>query len=258
MDSILFEQKDTLGYLTLNRPEQRNALSLTLMQEMQTQLNQIKKNKEIKVLIIKGNGPVFCSGHDIKELVYKKDDIHYFRKIFSICSDLMQTLHQLPQPVIAQVHGVATAAGCQLVAACDLAIAAQDTQFATPGVKIGLFCSTPMVPLSRVIGRRRALEMLLTGDFISATEAERYGLINKVVPESALEQETETLARHIARHSFFTIAFGKKTFYHQINQNEHSAYHCATEAMAINSLAEDAQEGMKALLEKRKPIWKNR
>jgi len=258
MDSILFEQNDTLGYLTLNRPDQRNALSLALMQELQAQLNQIEKNKEIKVLIIKGNGPAFCSGHDLKELMQHKNDLHYYRNIFSICSEMMQTLHHLPQPVIAQVHGVATAAGCQLVAACDLAIAETQAQFATPGVKIGLFCSTPMVPLSRVIGRRRALEMLLTGEFISADEAKHYGLVNKVVPFDHLDEEVKRFAERIAQYSLFTLGFGKKMFYHQIDQDETTAYRCATEAMAMNSLAFDAQEGITAAIEKRKPVWKDR
>jgi enoyl-CoA hydratase/carnithine racemase len=178
MESILFEKKGPVGWLTLNRPEQRNALSLELMDEMQKQLNLVAKDRDIHVVVIRGNGPAFCAGHNMNELVGENYDIHHFRKVFSVCSDMMQTIHQLPQPVIAQVHGIATAAGCQLVAACDLAIAESDTRFATPGVKIGLFCSTPMVPLCRVIGRRRSLEMLLTGRFISAQEAEKFGLVN--------------------------------------------------------------------------------
>ena len=258
MESILFEKKGPVGWLTLNRPEQRNTLSLELMDEMQKQLNLVVKDRNIRVVVIRGNGPAFCAGHNMNELVGENYDIHHFRKVFSVCSDMMQTIHQLPQSVIAQVHGIATAAGCQLVAACDLAIAESDTRFATPGVKIGLFCSTPMVPLCRVIGRRRSLEMLLTGRFISAQEAEKFGLVNRVVDPDKLAEETENWAMEIAQYSRFTLEFGKKTFYNQIDQNESSAYNYAKEAIAINCLAEDAKEGMKAVLEKRKPEWRNR
>jgi enoyl-CoA hydratase/carnithine racemase len=170
---------------------------------------------------------------------------------------MMQTIHQLPQPVIAQVHGIATAAGCQLVAACDLAIAEKNALFATPGVKIGLFCSTPMVPLCRVIGRRRALEMLLTGRFVSALEAEKYGLINKVVEKDNLNKETENWARSMSKYNLSTLEIGKKAFYNQIYQDESSAYNYAKEVISINCLDENAQEGMNAFLEKRKPKWKD-
>jgi len=258
MESILFEKKDLVCWLTLNRPEERNALSLDLMYKIQNKLNIIKKDKEISVVVIKGNGPSFCSGHSIKELVGKKNDIHHFRKVFSECSKMMKNLHNLPQPVIAQVHGVATAAGCQLVAACDLAIAEKNAKFATPGVKIGLFCSTPMVPLSRIIGRRRALDMLLTGRFISAQEAERFGLVNKVVEPNKLDEETKKWAQEIAKNSRFTLSFGKQAFYNQVDQTETSAYNFAKEAIAFNCLSFDAQEGMKAFLEKRNPKWKNK
>jgi enoyl-CoA hydratase/carnithine racemase len=175
------------------------------MDEMNKKLNLVAKERDIRVVVIKGNGPAFCTGHDMKELTGKNYDIHHFRKVFSVCSNLMQTLHGLPQPVIAQVHGVAMAAGCQLVAACDLAIAESGTKFSTPGLKIGLFCSTPMVPLCRVIGRRRALEMLLTARFISAQEAERFGLLNKVVDPDKLAEETENWAMEIAKYSRFTL-----------------------------------------------------
>jgi len=258
MESILFEKKGPVGWLTLNRPEQRNTLSLELMDEMQKQLNLVVKDRNIRVVVIRGNGPAFCAGHNMNELVGENYDIHHFRKVFSVCSDMMQTIHQLPQSVIAQVHGIATAAGCQLVAACDLAIAESGTRFATPGVKIGLFCSTPMIPLCRVIGRRRSLEMLLTGRFISAQEAEKFGLVNRVVDPDKLAEETENWAMEIAQYSRVTLEFGKKTFYNQIDQDESSAYNYAKEAIAINCLAKDAQEGMKAVLEKRKPEWKNR
>ena len=258
MKPLLFEKKGRVGWMTLNRPNQRNALSLELMDEMHKQLDLIAKDKEIYVVVIKGNGPAFCVGHDMKELVGENYDIHHFRKIFSVCSNLMQSIHQMPQPVIAQVHGAAMAAGCQLVAACDLAIAEKNTKFSTPGVKIGLFCSTPMVPLSRVIGRRRALDMLLTGRLVSAEEAEKFGLVNKVFTHSKLIKETEKWAEEIANYSLFTLGFGKKAFYNQIDQKEEFAYNYAKEAIAFNCLSYDAQEGMKAFLEKRKPKWKNK
>lgn len=258
MEPALFKKEDHVGWLTLNRPEQRNALSLELMDEMQKKLDLIAKDRDIRVIIIRGNGPAFCTGHNMKELVGENYDIDHFRKIFSVCSNLMQTLHKLPQPVIAQVHGVAMAAGCQLVASCDLAIADSKTKFSTPGVKIGLFCSTPMVPLSRVIGRKRVLDMLFSGRFVSAMEAERFGLINKVVEPDKLAEETKNWALEIAKYSLFTLEFGKKAFYEQIDMDETSAYDYAKEAIAQNCLAEDAQEGMKAFLEKRKPEWKDR
>lgn len=258
MEPVLFEKKGPIGWFTLNRPEHRNALSLELMDELQRQLDLVAKDRDIRVVVIRGNGPAFCTGHDMKELVGGNYDIHHFRKVFSVCSNMMQILHKLPQPVIAQVHGVAMAAGCQLVAACDLAIADSRTKFCTPGVKIGLFCSTPMVPLSRVIGRRRALEMLFTSRFVSAQEAEKFGLINKVVDSDKLAEETENWATEIAKYSRFTLAFGKKAFYNQIDKDESSAYNYAKEEMAKNCLAEDAQEGMKAFLERRKPKWKDR
>lgn len=258
MKYILFEKKGHVGIITLNSPEDRNALSLELMDEMQKQLNLIAKDRDTRAIIIRGNGPAFCTGHNINELVGEEYDIEHFRNVFSVCSNLMQTLQNMPQPVIAQVHGAALAAGCQLAAACDLAIADNKTKFSTPGVKIGLFCSTPMVPLSRVIGRRRALDMLLTGRFVSAQEAEKFGLINKIVDPEKLNEETEKWAEEIAQFSLFTLEFGKKAFYHQINLDEGSAYDYAKEVIAKNCLSEDAQEGMKAFLEKRKPNWKDR
>lgn len=258
MEPILFQKKGPIGWLTLNRPKHRNALSLDLMNKMQKQLNLVKKEKNIRVIVIKGNGSDFCVGHDINELVGENHSIDYFRKIFSVCSKLMLSLHKLPQPVIAQVHGFAMAAGCQLVSSCDLAIAEKNAKFSTPGVKIGLFCSTPMVPLSRLIGTRRALDMLLTGKVISALEAEKFGLVNKVVEPGKLAVETKNWALELSKLSRYTLEFGKKTFYNQIYKEEESAYEYAKEAITINCLSEDAQEGMKAFLEKRKPIWKNK
>lgn len=253
MEQVLFEKKDRVGYLILNNSKNRNALSLKLMDELQKKLDLIAKDKEIYVVVIKGKGQAFCVGHDINELVGEKYDIEYFQNIFSVCTKLMKTLHELPQLVIAQVHGVALAAGCQLVATCDLAIADRETKFSTPGVKIGLFCSTPMIPLSRVIGRKRALDMLFTGRFISAHEAEKFGLINKVVDSKKLSEETVKWANEIAQYSKYILELGKKAFYHQIDQDEYSAYKYATEIIAKNCLTDDAQEGMKAFLEKRKP-----
>jgi len=258
MKSILFEKKGHVGIITLNCPEDHNALSLELMDEMQKQLDLIAKDRDTRVIVIRGNDPAFCTGHNINELVGEEYDIKHFRNVFSVCSNLMQTLQKTPQPVIAQVHGAALAAGCQLVAACDLAIADTKTKFSTPGVKIGLFCSTPMVPLSRVIGRRRALDMLLTGRFVSAQEAEKFGLINKIAEPENLSKETENWAEEIAKFSLFTLELGKKAFYHQTDLDEGSAYDYAKEAIANNCLSEDAQEGMKAFLEKRKPEWKGR
>jgi len=245
MNKILFEKKSHIGYITLNDPKQRNALSLELMNEMQKILNQLKKDKDVKVVVVKGNGVAFCTGHNLKELVGERYDLSYFKKIFSVCSKMMQTLHELPQPVIARVHGIAMAAGCQLVAACDLAIADTKTKFSTPGVKIGLFCSTPMVPLSRLIGKRKALEMLLTGRLVTAKEAEKLG------------KETDRWAKEIAKYSRHTLELGKKAFYKQIDMEEKSAYNFAIEVISKNCLHDDAQEGMKAFLEKREPKWKN-
>ncbi len=258
MEPVLFEKEGSVCQLTLNQPESRNALSMDLMKDMQGKLNLITEDPDIRVVVIMGKGPAFCAGHNMKEMTGEDYDIHHFRKVFSICSEMMQTLHHLPQPVIAQVHGIATAAGCQLVAACDLAIAETGARFATPGVKIGLFCSTPMVPLSRVIGRRRALEMLLTGRFVTAQEACQFGLVNRVVEPDRLAEETSNLAKEIAQNSQFTLGFGKRAFYNQIDLDEVSAYNYAKEAIALNCLAEDAQEGMAAFLQKREPEWKDR
>lgn len=258
MKSILFEKKGSVGWLTLDCPEKRNALSLNLIDELRKKLDIIAKDRSIHVVVIKGNGSAFCAGHNLNELQGKNYDINHFLEIFSRCSDMMQTLHKLPQPVIAQVHGVAMAAGCQLVAACDLAIADSKTKFSTPGIKIGLFCSTPMVPLSRVVGRRRALDMLFTGRFITAQEAKEFGLLNKVVAPEDLEKETKKMANDIAKYSLFTLELGKKTFYYQIEKDEAFAYDYAKVAIAKNCLDYDAQEGIKAFLENRKPKWKDR
>lgn len=258
MEPVLFEKDGPIGWLTLNRPDKRNALSLNVMNDMLDKLKNIAQDQDAHVVVIRGNGPAFCAGHNLKDMVGADLDIQHFYTIFSLCAKMMQTLHKLPQPVIAQVHGIAAAAGCQLVAACDLAIAETGAQFATPGSKIGLFCTTPAVPLVRVIGRRRAMEMLLTGRFISAHEAEKFGLVNQVVAPDKLFQETRNLAMEMAQYSRYTLAFGKQTFYNQVDLNEPSAYEYATHAIAMNCLDEDAQEGIKAFIEKRAPVWKNR
>jgi len=258
VEPVLLEKDGPVAWLTLNRPEKRNALSLELMGDLLRKLNTVAQDPDVRVVVIKGNGPAFCAGHDLEEMAGSDLDVEHFNHLFSVCAEMMQRLQKLPQPVIAQVHGIATAAGCQLVAACDLAIAETGARFATPGVKIGLFCTTPAVPLVRVIGRRRAMEMLLTGRFISADEAERFGLVNQVVSPDTLSRETKKLAMEMAQYSRYTLAFGKQTFYNQVDLNEPSAYEYATHAIAMNCLDKDAQEGMKAFLEKRAPVWKNR
>jgi len=258
MDPVLLEKDGPIGWLTLNRAEKRNALSLELMGDMLKKLAQVAEDKETRIVVVRGSGPAFCAGHDMSEMVGTDPDIHHLRSIFSRCSEMMLGLQKLPQPVIAQVHGIATAAGCQLVAACDMAIAEEGARFATPGVKIGLFCTTPMVPLVRVVGRRRAMEMLMSGRFVPAEEAERFGLVNRIVSAEKLAEETRNWAMELAQASRFTLAFGKQAFYHQVGLEESVAYGYAKEAIAMNALAEDAQEGMKAFLEKRKPEWRDR
>ena len=258
MEGVLIEKEGPIGWLTLNRPEKRNALSLELMTELTGKLDIIAEESDVRVVVIRANGPIFSAGHDIKEMSSHNDDIQYLRKVFSTCNRMMLRLHRLPQPVIAQVHGVATAAGCQLVAACDLAIAETGARFATPGVKIGLFCTTPMIPLVRVIGRRRALDMLFTGRFVSSEEAERFGLLNRVVAPDQLAEETRKWALEIAQFSRFTLGLGKQAFYAQVDLGEESAYEYGKEVIAMNCMAEDAREGMNAFIEKRKPQWRDR
>lgn len=257
MESVLFEQDGPVGWITLNNPEKRNALSLEMMSEVLLKLGEAGRNTHLSVLVIRGNGPVFSAGHDIKEMESHSRDHLYLRRIFTTCNAMMLALHELSQPVIAQVHGVATAAGCQLVAACDLAIAESTARFATPGVKIGLFCTTPMVPLVRVIGRRRAMDMLLSGRFISAEEAERFGLVNRVVPADQLAEETRKWAMELSQASGFTLSLGKRAFYETVDLDEKAAYDHAKDVIAMNCMADDAREGMAAFLEKRKPLWRN-
>lgn len=253
---LMFEVEDAIGTITLNRPRKRNALSLELLTELKRLLDDIEERNDVSVVIIKGAGKVFSAGHDISQLV--GHEMAYYKEIFDTCIEVMKRIQRLPQPVIAQVHGVATAAGCQLVAACDLAVAEEGTLFGTPGVEIGLFCSTPAVPLVRAIGRKRALEMLLTGRLITAKEAEQYGLVNKVVPLNNLDAETRALAGKIAEASPFTVGIGKEAFYTQVNMTDFQAYDYAKQVIVLNNFAEDAKEGLSAFLEKRKAVWKGR
>ncbi|SMC27579.1 short chain enoyl-CoA hydratase [Desulfacinum hydrothermale DSM 13146] len=258
MKEVRLERMGPIAHLVLDHPQTRNALSLSVIEAIMTRLDEVGRDPAVRVLILRGEGPAFCAGHNLKEMIAPEADLHAHRRLFSTCSRMMLQLHRLPQIVIAQVHGIATAAGCQLVAACDLAVAESGARFATPGVKIGLFCTTPMVPLVRVIGRRRAMEMLVTGRFVSAQEALDWGLVNRVVPLERLSEETMELAESIASFSRFTLSFGKEAFYSQVDLDEGSAYDFAKEAIAFNCLADDAQEGMRAFVEKRAPIWKHR
>jgi len=250
---ILVELRGEIAVVTMNRPEKRNALSQRHMEELIDCFARLSRTAGVRAIILRGNGPAFCSGHDLKEMAGK--DAAFYRRLFDTCTRLMESIQEAPQPVIAEVHGVATAAGCQLVAACDLAVASENATFATPGVKIGLFCSTPMVALTRAIGRKKALEMLLTGEPLSAQEALVHGLVNRVVPLESLSRETEALARKIAAASALTIRTGKQAFYRQIEMGQGEAYAFAKEVMTENALAADAQEGICAFLEKRAPVW---
>ena len=255
-EHILFEMDGAMAHVTMNRPEKRNALSLAHMQELIDCLKSVGESKEAQIVVLGGNGPAFCAGHDLSEMVGR--DPEFYRHLFDVCCELMETIQAIPQPVIARVHGVATAAGCQLAATCDLVVAAEEARFATPGVKIGLFCSTPMVALSRAVGQKKAMEMLLTGDFISAEEALAEGLVNKVVPSEELEAETEKLAGKIAEASPLVVGVGKRAFYRQIEMPVEQAYAYTKEVMSFNASFADAQEGICAFLEKRKPEWKGR
>jgi enoyl-CoA hydratase/carnithine racemase len=239
--------------LTMNRPERRNALSLEHMEELTACLRSLSEDARVAAIILRGNGPAFCSGHDLGEMIDR--DEPFYEGLFSACTVLMDTIQSIPQPVIAQVHGMATAAGCQLVATCDLAVASEAARFATPGVRIGLFCSTPMVALSRNVGRKKALEMLLTGEALNAQEALAAGLVNRVVPAEALDAATRALAASVASASPYVVGIGKQAFYKQIDLPASQAYDYTREVMTNNALAADAQEGMGAFLDKRQPQW---
>jgi enoyl-CoA hydratase/carnithine racemase len=251
--SVLLELDAPVARITLNRPEKRNALSLEVMGEVTEALRSAASDPEIRAIVMGGAGPAFSSGHDLGEMVGR--DLGFYQRLFDACTVMMEEIHKVPQPVIARVHGAAYAAGCQLVAACDLVVAAEGTRFATPGVKIGLFCSTPMVPISRAVGRKRALELLLTGEPIDAATAADWGLVNRVVPADDLEAEVERLVAAIARSSPLTVGIGKEAFSAQIELDESRAYDLTKTIMSANSLAADAQEGIGAFLEKREPRW---
>jgi enoyl-CoA hydratase/carnithine racemase len=251
---LLRRDADGVAWLTLNRPSARNALSLGLMEAMVAELAAIDADTSVSVVVIGGAGPAFCAGHDLRELRSNPERTAY-EATFQLCSQLMTAIVRLPKPVIARVHGVATAAGCQLVATCDLAVAAETARFATPGVNIGLFCSTPMVALTRAVGRKAAMEMLLTGELIDASRAHALGLVNRVVPEAELDAAVSALAGQIVAKSPLTLAIGKEAFYRQAEMGLDDAYAFASEVMTRNMLARDAAEGIDAFLTKRPPVW---
>jgi enoyl-CoA hydratase/carnithine racemase len=252
--TILVDAEPPDARITLNRPEKRNALSLEAMEELIRALEELGARPEVRVIVLAAEGPAFSAGHDLSEMLGRDDE--FYERLFSVCTVLMETIHRVPQPVVARVHAIATAAGCQLVAACDLAVAAEDARFATPGVKIGLFCSTPMVPVSRAVGRKRALELLLTGEPIDAATAADWGLVNRVVPAAELDDAVDALVTRIVASSPLTVGIGKEAFYAQIDLDEHAAYEHTKAVMAANAAIGDAQEGMGAFLEKRAPQWR--
>ena len=257
-EHLTLEAGDGIATITLADSSRRNALSLDTMREIMTLIERIRCDDAVKVVVLRALGSTFCAGHDLRELQCAGDagDVATFRQVFEACVQMMTAFQSLPQPVIAEVAGVATAAGCQLVATADLAIASTEAKFATPGVRIGLFCTTPMIALTRTIGRKRAMEMLLTGEFIDAHTAERWGLINRAVPPERLHDEVRKLAHTIAEASSFTVGLGKAAFYTQIDLDQPKAYAYAKEVMSMNALDVDAREGIAAFLERRSPQWK--
>jgi enoyl-CoA hydratase/carnithine racemase len=255
-NALLLDRDGPVATLTLNRPERRNALSLELMRELIATLGELSDDRELKVLVLAAEGPVFCSGHDLREMTGREGE--FYDELFATCSELMLLLHRLPQPVVARVQGMATAAGCQLVAACDLAVASEEARFATPGVRIGLFCTTPMVEVARAVGRKRAMELLLTGEPIDAPTALAWGLVNRVVPAPELAEAALALARKVAEASSLTLGLGKRAFYENLEPGAAEAYEHASAVMAANALAADAREGIAAFLEKRPPHWSGR
>lgn len=254
LDGVRLEVDDRVATITLARPDRRNALGLEMLQNLTKVLESVPEG--CGVVVLAAEGTAFSAGHDLGEMIDRSDD--YFTELFDTCVRMMETIHAIPQPVIAKVQGIATAAGCQLVASCDLAVAADTARFATPGVSIGLFCSTPMVPVSRAVGHKRAMQMLLTGEPISATQAVEWGLINEAVPADRLDETVAALADKILRFSSHTIATGKRAYYAQTGLPEGEAYSVVAPVMAGNAAAPDAQEGMSAFLEKRPPVWSDR
>jgi enoyl-CoA hydratase/carnithine racemase len=259
---LLCENLDAIAVLTLNRPDARNSLSEALIAALTQTLREIADDKGVRVVVLTANGPAFSGGHDMKEMTARRGDADrgraYFKQLMDACSAMMQAIVHLPKPVIAAVQGPASAAGCQLVASCDLAIASRAARFATPGVNIGLFCSTPMVALSRNLSRKHAMEMLLTGELISAEDAQRIGLVNRVVEAGTERDEAVRLARQIASKSALTVKIGKEAFYRQIEMSLADAYRYASDVMVENMLARDAEEGIGAFVEKRTPTWEDR
>ena len=255
-DALVLRQNEAgVATLTLNRPKQYNALSQAMLRALQTALDAVAADETVRVVVIAANGPAFCAGHDLKEMRANTDRT-FHQALFAQCGQVMLTINRLPQPVIARVHGIATAAGCQLVAACDLAVASDNARFAVSGINVGLFCSTPGVALSRNLGRKPALELLLTGEFIDASTAQRQGLINRVAPLDQLDAEIWRLADAICNKSPLAIRMGKELYYRQLGLSLEEAYACASEAMACNMDSEDAREGIDAFIAKRKPEWK--
>lgn len=255
---ILRDDEEGVTTLTLNRPEARNALSLDMLRALRAALASVAEDGAARVIVLAGAGPAFCAGHDLKEMRVRDFARAYAEELFLECGEAMKAIVRLPKPVIARVHGAAVAAGCQLVATCDLAIAADSARFATPGVNIGLFCSTPMVALSRNVGTKHAMRMLLTGDMIDAQSAMQIGLVNEVAPLPELEERTGALARRIADKSSLTLAIGKEAFYRQAPMTLAEAYDVTREVMVRNLECEDAQAGIRAFLDKRAPVWRGR
>lgn len=251
MSLIRSEDQGSRTTITLNRPERRNALSLETLRELDAALVGVAESS--RVVVLAGEGPAFSAGHDLGEMIDRSAD--FYAELFDACVTVMERIHRLPQPVIARVHGAASAAGCQLVAACDLVVASTEARFATPGVKIGLFCSTPMVPISRAIGAKRTMEMLLTGEMIDAETAASWGLVNRVVPPNELDRAVDDLVERILRYSGRVIGIGKEAFWSQLALDEHRAYDLTKAVMTANARMSDAQEGMGAFLEKRQPEW---
>tara|TARA_B100001750_G_C15467048_1_gene577653 strand:- start:217 stop:1020 length:804 start_codon:yes stop_codon:yes gene_type:complete len=254
---LLRTDRDGIATLTLNRPEQYNALSQNMLGSLQTELDEIAGNELVRAVIIGGKGDAYCSGHDLKEM-RASEDRKFHQELFDQCGRVMISINQLPQPVIASVNGIATAAGCQLVANCDLAVAAEDARFAVSGINLGLFCSTPAVPLSRNLLRKKAMQLLLTGEFISARTAEDCGLVNEVVPLAKLDSATQALAAKIAAKSAHAIRLGKEMFYKQLPMDLSAAYAYASQRMACNMESYDAREGIDAFIQKREPKWENK
>jgi enoyl-CoA hydratase/carnithine racemase len=250
---VLLEMADGIALVALNHPEKRNALSRAMLAALRDRLNHIAADLAVRVVVLRAEGPAFSAGHDLRELVDGREED--YTAVFALCTEVMEAVRTLAQPVIAQVQGIATAAGCQLAASCDLVVASEHATFATPGVKIGLFCTTPGVALTRAVAPKHALEMLLTGAPISALEAQRIGLVNRVVPADRLAEETMKLARQVAAASTSTVALGKRAFYQQLALDHARAYELAQKVMVANALTRDAQEGMHAFLEKRPPKW---